>query len=224
MTEQYRIRSYVLRQSRLSAAQKRALTDTLPQWGIPYQSIALNLSETFIRTAPCHLEIGYGNGGNLISMACANPQHNYLGLEVHSPGVGSVLQEINDHGLTNVRLIQYDATQVIEHMLAHESLSSIYIFFPDPWPKKRHKKRRLIQPEFANLLSAKLGSEGLLYLATDCEDYAHHMLSVLSKTPKLINTTIDFSPRATFRSLTRFEQRGLKLGHKIFDLCFKKAP
>ena len=206
----------------MSDAQKRAYEEGLKRWGIPYAPEPLNLATAFGRNAPTVLEIGFGMGRTSAEIAEMQPQNNYLGVEVHTPGVGSLLKEIQARGLTNLRIIQHDAVEVLTHMLADGVLAGIHIYFPDPWPKKRHHKRRLIQPELVALLTQKLASGGYLHCATDWEEYAHQMLEVLGAEPRLKNTAAGFAPRPQWRPITKFEQRGLNLGHGVWDLLFEK--
>jgi tRNA (guanine-N7-)-methyltransferase len=217
-----RIRSYVLRQGRMSDAQRRAYEKGVAHWGIPYFPGQLDLADAFGRAAPTILEIGFGMGRTTAEIAQAHPQNNYLGVEVHTPGVGSLLKEIEGRGLGNTRIIQHDAVEVLTHMLADASLAGINIYFPDPWPKKRHHKRRLIQPGFVALLARKLAHGAYLHCATDWENYALQMLDVLSAETSLQNTADGFAPRPQWRPVTKFEQRGLDLGHGVWDLLFKK--
>ena len=214
------IRSFVLRQGRISDAQRRAHEQGMPRWGIPYRPAPLDLDAAFGRHAPRILEIGCGMGETTAKIAAQHPQNDYLGIEVHTPGVGSLLKEISTRELSNLRVIQHDAVEVLRDMIAPEALSGIHIFFPDPWPKKRQQKRRLIQPEFVALLATRLAPRGYLHCATDWEDYAQQMLAVLSAEPALSNLARDFIPRPTYRPQTRFESRGLKLGHGVRDLLF----
>jgi tRNA (guanine-N7-)-methyltransferase len=216
------IRSFVLRQGRMSNAQKRAHDTLLSRFGIPYAPQALDLAAAFGRSAPTILEIGFGMGETTASIATAHPEMNYLGVEVHSPGVGSLLKQLDERGLSNVRILQHDAMEVVEHMLAPASLDGIFVFFPDPWPKKRHHKRRLVQPAFVRALALRLKPDGVLHLATDWHDYAVQMLEVLRGEALLSNTAIDFAPRPDYRPLTKFEQRGLRLGHGVWDLVFRR--
>jgi tRNA (guanine-N7-)-methyltransferase len=162
-------------------------------------------------------------GAATAAIAQAHPDTDYLGVEVHTPGVGALLKSIGELGLTNLRIIQHDAVEVLEHMLPDASLDGVHIFFPDPWHKKRHHKRRLIQPDFVALLAKKLKPGGYLHLATDWADYARQMLEVLSAHPQLINTAQDYAPRPAYRPLTKFEQRGVRLGHGVWDLIFRRA-
>jgi tRNA (guanine-N7-)-methyltransferase len=217
------IRSYVLRQGRMSVAQKRAYGQLFAQYAVPFSEQPLDLDALFGRHAPTIVEIGFGMGETTAAIAQAHPENNYLGIEVHSPGVGSLLKLIGERALANVRIVQHDAVQVVEHMIAPGTLSGLHIFFPDPWPKKRHHKRRLIQPPFVHLLASSLAPGGYLHLATDWEDYAQQMLDVLNREPLLINTVPDYAPRPDHRPLTKFEQRGRKLGHPVWDLVFRRA-
>jgi len=217
------IRSFVLRQGRVSNAQRRAVETLLPRFGIAYAPALLDLNAAFGRPAPKILEIGFGMGETTAQIALAHPQNDYLGIEVHTPGVGSLLRLIEAHALANVRIIQHDAVEVLSHMIAPESLSAIHIFFPDPWPKKRHHKRRLIQPPLVRLLSSRLLPGGYLHLATDWEDYALQMLEVLSAEAQLVNSGQGFTARPAYRPLTKFETRGLKLGHRVWDLVFRRG-
>jgi tRNA (guanine-N7-)-methyltransferase len=217
------IRSFVLRQGRLTAAQRRARETLLPRWGIPYRPEPLDLEQAFGRAAPKILEIGFGMGEGTAAIAHAHPEQDYVAVEVHTPGVGSLLRRIGEMGLTNVRVIQHDAVEVIENMLSPGALDGVYIFFPDPWPKKRHHKRRLIQPRFASLIAGRLRPDGLLHVATDWEDYARHILATLSAEPLLANTSPGFAPRPDYRPLTRFESRGVRLGHQVRDVIFQRV-
>jgi tRNA (guanine-N7-)-methyltransferase len=216
------IRSYVLRQGRVSAAQRRAVDGLLPAFGIPYAPAICDLDAAFGRQAPRILEIGFGMGETTAEIAAAHPQNDYLGIEVHTPGVGSLLRLIEAQGLTNIRIVQHDAMEVVANMVAPGSLAGIHIFFPDPWPKKRHHKRRLVQPPFVALLASRLQPGGYLHLATDWEEYADQMLAVLSAEPLLQNTVQGFAPRPAHRPLTKFETRGLKLGHAVRDVVFTR--
>jgi len=223
-SEQHRpIRSFVLRQGRMSNAQTRALETLLPRWGIPYQEELLDLNTIFGRAAPKILEIGFGMGDSTAAIAAAHPQNDYLGIEVHGPGVGSLLNQIEALGLTNLRVIQHDAVEVLKHMVAPASLDGVHIFFPDPWHKKKHHKRRLIQPERVALLCEKLKDSGYLHAATDWQEYAEHILAVLSAEPRLANTAADYALKPDYRPLTKFEQRGIKLGHGVWDIVFRRG-
>ncbi len=216
------IRSFVLRQGRVSPAQQRACDTLLPRFGIPYAAETLDLVNAFGRAAPKILEIGFGMGETTATIARAQPQNDYLAIEVHTPGVGSLLKQIGEQGLGNVRIIRHDAVEVLRDMLADETLDGAHIFFPDPWHKARHNKRRLIQPPFVAQLAKKLKPGGYLHVATDWQDYAGQALAVLSAEPLLQNTAPDYAPRPAYRPLTKFEQRGLRLGHGVWDLVFRR--
>jgi tRNA (guanine-N7-)-methyltransferase len=216
------IRSYVLRQGRVSNAQRRAHDSLLPVHGIPYTASPLDLDAIFGRSAPRVLEIGFGMGETTAEIAEAHAEQDFIAIEVHTPGVGSLLKLIDERSLANVRIIQHDAVEVLEHMIGAATLSGIHVFFPDPWPKKRHHKRRLIQPPLVSLLASRLKAGAYLHLATDWEDYAVQMLEVLRAQPALENTAGDFAARPETRPLTKFEQRGLRLGHRVWDLVFRR--
>ena len=217
------IRSFVLRQGRLTGAQERAVETLLPVYGIPFASSPLDLDLAFGRAAPKILEIGFGMGGATAQIAQANPDKDYLGIEVHTPGVGNLLKLMEEQGLTNLRVIQHDAVEVLREMIADASLDGVHIFFPDPWPKKRHHKRRLLQAGFVALLCQKLKPGGYLHFATDWEEYAQWTLEVLRGEPGLANTADGYAPRPEYRPLTKFEQRGLNLGHGVWDLIFRRV-
>ena len=217
-----RIRSYVLRAGRVGSGQARALAEIGPQYMLPYQPAMLDLDAVFGRQAPRFLEIGFGMGEGLAETAAAHPENDYLGVEVHTPGVGALLKQIGERGLTNVRIIQHDAVEVLTNMLAPDSLSGVHIFFPDPWHKKRHHKRRLIQSPLVRLLASRIRHGGYIHLATDWQDYAEQMLAVLTAEPLLQNTVTDYAPRPDTRPLTKFEQRGIRLGHAVWDLVFRR--
>jgi tRNA (guanine-N7-)-methyltransferase len=216
------VRSFVLRQSRISPGQKRACEELMPIYGIPYRPSVLQLTEAFGRSAPHVLEIGSGMGVTTAAIAASQPETDFVAVEVHAPGVGNLLKLVQEHGLTNLRIIQHDATEVVRDMIAQRTLAGVHVFFPDPWPKKRHHKRRLIQPQFVALLASRLAPGGYLHLATDWEDYAEQMLAVLSGDPLLANTADGFSPRPDYRPLTKFEERGLRLGHGVWDIVFRR--
>jgi tRNA (guanine-N7-)-methyltransferase len=216
------IRSFVLRQGRLTPAQQRAVETLLPVYGVSYAAESLDLEHAFGRQAPKILEIGFGMGAATAQIAAANPDKDYLGIEVHTPGVGNLLKLMEEQELTNLRVIQHDAVEVLRHMITDASLDGVHIFFPDPWPKKRHHKRRLLQAEFVALLCSKLKPGGYLHFATDWEEYAQWTLEVLRAEPKLANTVADYAPRPEYRPLTKFEQRGLNLGHGVWDLIFTR--
>ena len=214
------IRSFVLRTGRLGTGQLKALDELGPRFVLPYQSAPLDLAATFGREAPKVLEIGFGMGQATAEIARNHPEIDYLGVEVHIPGVGALLKLIGEQDLANLRLIQHDAVEVLRHMIPEAGLDGIHIFFPDPWHKKRHHKRRLIQPAFAELLASRLKTGGYLHLATDWQDYAEQMLAVLAANPHLRNSSDGYAPRPEYRPLTKFEQRGLRLGHGVWDLVF----
>ena len=223
MTTQHRpIRSFVLRQGRVSNAQQRSFDTLMPVFGIPYAESTIDLTQVFGRATPKILEIGFGMGEPTAHIAQHHPENDYIGVEVHFPGVGSLLKQIEELGLTNIRIIQYDAVEVLKNMIAPAVLDGVHIFFPDPWHKKRHNKRRLIQAEFVSLLCDRLKPGGYLHVATDWQDYAEQVLEVLKNEPNLINTADDYSPKPEYRPLTKFEQRGLRLGHGVWDIVFKR--
>jgi tRNA (guanine-N7-)-methyltransferase len=218
------IRSFVTRAGRITAAQERALSDLWPKYGRDFAPGPPDLDTLFTRRAPRTLEIGFGNGENLVALAAAHPERDYLGIEVHRPGVGRALLALEERALTNVRVICHDAVEVLERQLAPGSLDEVLILFPDPWPKKRHHKRRLIQAPFVGLLARVLAAGGTLHLATDWEPYAREMLAVLGTAVELTNLAPGggFSPRPPERPPTRFERRGVRLGHEVWDLSFRK--
>lgn len=218
------IRSYVLRQGRVSNAQRRAHDTLLPRYGLAFQEKTIDPDAAFGRQAPLILEIGCGMGETTAAVAAANPGNDYLGIEVHTPGVGSLLKQIDALGLTNVRVIQHDAVEVLRAMIAPANLAGMHIFFPDPWPKKRHHKRRLIQPAFVALAASRLQPGGYLHAATDWQEYAEQILAVLGAEPALENTAADYAERPAYRPQTKFETRGLKLGHGVWDIVFRKRP
>ena len=218
-----RIRSYVLRAGRVGPGQARALAEIGPQFVLPYKPELLDLDAVFGRAAPRILEIGFGMGEGLAEIAAAHPENDYLGVEVHTPGVGALLKQIGERGLTNVRVIQHDAVEVLTGMLAPDSLDGVHVFFPDPWHKKRHHKRRLIQPALVQLLASRIRPCGYIHLATDWQEYAEQMLAVLAAEQLLKNTVSDYAPRPDTRPLTKFEQRGIRLGHGVWDLVFRRT-
>jgi tRNA (guanine-N7-)-methyltransferase len=217
------IRSFVLRAGRMGSGQTRALAELGPRYVMPYQPEPIDFDVTFGRVAPRIVEIGFGMGQATATIADAHRDTDYLGIEVHTPGVGALLKQIGELELGNLRIVLHDAVEVFRHMLTDASLDGIHIFFPDPWHKKRHNKRRLIQPAFVELLTNKLKPGGYLHLATDWQDYAEQMLAVLGQYPRLTNTAPDYAPRPEYRPLTKFEQRGLRLGHGVWDLVFRRA-
>lgn len=216
------IRSFVLRQGHLSTGQQRAMDEGMPRWGIEYRPERIDLEQAFGRAAPKILEIGFGMGGATAEIAAANPDQDYLGVEVHSPGVGNLCKLIAEKELSNLRIIRHDAVEVLDHMLADGSLDGVHIFFPDPWHKKRHNKRRLIQAPLVEKLITKLKLGGYLHAATDWEDYALQIMDVFSSQPQLVNTADGYAPRPDYRPLTKFEARGIKLGHGVWDVIFRR--
>ena len=233
------IRSYVLRQGRVSPAQQRAVDTLLPRFGIPYSAQPLNLDQAFGRAAPRILEIGFGMGDSTATIALAHPENDYLALEVHTPGVGNLLKLIEAQKISNIRIIQHDAVEVLRDMIADATLDGAHIFFPDPWHKARHNKRRLIQTPFIAQLVQKLKPGGYIHVATDWQDYAEQVMAVLGAEPLLENTAEDYAPKAgnslssreiekltpprpSYRPLTKFEQRGIKLGHGVWDMVFSR--
>ncbi|WP_394779114.1 tRNA (guanosine(46)-N7)-methyltransferase TrmB [Undibacterium sp.] len=219
---EHRIRSFVTRAGRLSIAQGRAIETLGPQFCIPYQKEALDLAAPFGRTAPTILEIGFGMGETTAKIAGGMQDKNFIGVEVHTPGVGSLLKLIDENGLQNLRLIQHDAFEVLTHMIAPASLAGVHVFFPDPWHKARHNKRRLIQGPLVALLASRIAPGGYLHCATDWEEYAQQMLEVLGAEPALQNTAEGYAARPDYRPVTKFENRGLRLGHGVWDLVFSK--
>ncbi len=209
------IRSYVLRQGRTTPSQQRALNELLPRFGISFSDSFLNLEKAFQRTAPVVLEIGSGMGETTAAIAQSNPDTDYLAVEVHGPGVGSLLKKIEALGLRNLRVIRHDAVEVLEKMIPDASLAGLHLFFPDPWPKKRHHKRRLVQPHFATLAARKLGPGGYIHAATDWPEYADQMDAVFSAEPLLKKAN-----QAKTRPVTKFERRGIGLGNPMRDLLF----
>ncbi|MGQ0524529.1 MAG: tRNA (guanosine(46)-N7)-methyltransferase TrmB [Betaproteobacteria bacterium] len=216
------IRSYVLRQGRVSKAQRRAHAALLPAYGIAFANGIVDLDAAFGRRAPKILEIGFGMGESTAAIAAEHTENDYLAIEVHTPGVGSLLKQIAERALRNVRVIQHDAVEVLQHMIAPRSLDGIHIFFPDPWPKKRHHKRRLIQPPLVRLLTARMKPGAYLHVATDWEDYEEHILATLSAERGLQNTVERYAARPPYRPQTKFESRGLKLGHAVWDIVFRR--
>lgn len=215
------IKSFVLRQGHFSPSQQKAIEKGMPIWGIDYQPQQINFDQIFNRSAPRILEIGFGMGAATAHIAENHPDKDYLGIEVHGPGVGNLLKLISEKNITNLRIIRHDATEVLQHMIEDDSLDGIHIFFPDPWPKKRHHKRRLIQSALINLIATKLKPGGYLHCATDWEDYAVHILDTLNACPLLINNVASgYAEKPPYRPQTKFEARGLKLGHEIRDIIF----
>jgi len=220
-----RIRSYVLREGRLTAGQQRAFTTLWPRWGLEYGPSPLDYGALFGNCQPVFLEIGFGNGEVLAEMARRHPGHNYLGIEVHRPGVGHLLMRLEEYGCDNVRLIRHDAVEVVRSMLPSAALNGVYLLFPDPWHKKRHHKRRIVQRAFIAELARVIRPGGFLHLATDWQDYAEHMLVTLEADHEQFSNQAgpgNYSPRPVDRPSTKFEQRGERLGHDVWDLVFTR--
>lgn len=216
------VRSFVLRQGRMTPAQQRYRDQMLPEIGIAYAAAPLDLEAAFGRSAPRIVEIGFGMGETTASIAATRPECDFLAIEVHGPGVGNLCKRIAEDGLRNLRIIQHDAVEVLRDMIGIGELAGAHIFFPDPWHKKRHHKRRIVQPGFVALLAQRLAPGGYLHCATDWEEYAQWMLEVLSGEPLLENTVEGFAPRPQHRPLTKFESRGIRLGHGVRDLMFRR--
>ena len=219
------IRSFVMRTGRMTAGQTRALEELWPRYGVEFSPVTLSLDTLFGRAAPRTLEIGFGNGEHLAALATAHPERDYFGIEVHRPGVGHLLLLAATNNLTNVRTSSHDAVEVLREQIGEGSLDEVLVLFPDPWHKKRHHKRRLIQPPFVELIASRLRQGGVLRLATDWEEYALQMLEVLSAAKTLfanLSPTGDWMPRPDERAPTRFEKRGARLGHGVWDLAFTR--
>ncbi|MEO8739690.1 MAG: tRNA (guanosine(46)-N7)-methyltransferase TrmB [Casimicrobiaceae bacterium] len=216
------IRSFVLRQGRFSPAQRDAYDTLLPRYGVEFSRAPLDLDRTFGRANAKILEIGFGMGETTAAIAAVQSERDFLALDVHAPGVGGLLKLLDARGLTNVRILRHDAVEVVERMIRPATLSGVHVFFPDPWPKKRHHKRRLLQPGFVHELALRLAPGGYLHAATDWEDYALEILATLRAEPLLDNSAEDFAPRPEYRPLTKFERRGMALGHGVWDLIFRR--
>ncbi len=222
------IRSYVLRAGRTGPGQQRALAELGPRFVLPFQATPLDLKATFRRTAPVVLEIGFGMGDASALFAAAHPERDLLGVEVHPPGVGALLKRIGELGLSNVRIVQHDAVDVLQQMIAPASLAAVHVWFPDPWHKARHHKRRLIKPPFVDLLVSRLEPGGTVHCATDWQPYAEQMLEVLSAAAGLANSATGgavggYAPQPAWRPGTKFEARGRRLGHGVWDLIFTRT-
>ena len=218
-----RIRSFIRRQGRVTPGQQLALDNCWVKYCLD-PKVDYDFSKVFGRDAPLVVEIGFGNGESLAKMAAANPDTDYIGIEVHRPGVGHLMLLLDQQGLSNVRIYSHDAIEIIEHKIADNSLAGLHLFFPDPWPKKKHHKRRIVRPDFVELLVRKLKAGGYFHAATDWQNYAEAMLAILSAVPRLnnISPTGDYCERPEYRPLTKFEQRGIRLGHGVWDLIFRK--
>lgn len=217
------IRSFVVRAGRQSARQTRGLTEGFARHGIAYHAAPLDVAATFARNAPAVMEIGFGMGVTTLLIASAQPETNFIAVEVHPPGIGNLCNLLDEQALTNVRVIDHDAVDVLTHMIAPGSLAGVHIYFPDPWHKARHNKRRLIKPPLVALIASRLAAGGYLHLATDWVPYAEQMLEVLSAEPLFVNTADGYAPRPAWRPETKFELRGLKLGHEVRDLLFRRV-
>lgn len=219
-----RVRSFICRQGRLTKGQQHALVALWPAIGADYQVQFLDLDALFGHPAPVTLEIGFGMGASLVTMAEAHPEQNFLGVEVYLPGIGACLARAQKAGVHNLRVMCHDAFEVLQNMISDCSLALVQLFFPDPWHKARHNKRRIVQPSFVTLVGRKLSAEGIFHIATDWQPYAEHMLAVISSVPLFHNLSPagNYVPRPVSRPLTKFEQRGQRLGHGIWDLMFEK--
>ena len=216
------IKSYVRHAGRMSSAQQNYYAEMMPKIGIPYAAQQIELVTVYGRNAPKILEIGTGMGETTAKIADAHRDNDYLGVEVHVPGIGALCKQIAERELSNLRICAHDAVEVVRDMLPEASLDGVHVFFPDPWHKARHNKRRLIQPPFVALLASRLKPGGYFHCATDWEEYAHQMLEVLSAEPTLVNSSAGFAPRPDYRPLTKFENRGLRLGHGVWDVIFHR--
>ena len=218
------IRSFAMRRGHVTAAQKRAFDEVLPRVSIPYAAAPLDLEAAFSRRAPCVLEIGFGMGDATARIAASRPDVNFLGVEVFAAGVGALCKRIDEMALANIRIIQHDAVEVVRDMLADATLAGVHIYFPDPWPKARHHKRRLVNPAFVSLIAPRIAPGGYLHCATDWEHYAQQMLEVLGAQPLLVNLHAGFAPGQSNplveRPTTKFHARGARLGHGVWDLVF----
>lgn len=220
-----RVRSFVRREGRMTTSQERALEQLWPIFGVEPTAVTADLNALFTQAGPVYLEVGFGMGDSLLAMAQRYPERNYLGIEVHRPGVGRLLNLISQYEVKNLRVMTTDAVEVLSKYIADCSLDGFYLFFPDPWPKKRHHKRRILQPQFAQLITRKLKVGGIFHMATDWEHYAHWSMEILKNTPGLINTALDggFAPDQGDRPPTKFERRGVKLGHGVWDLILRRC-
>ena len=219
-----KVKSFVKREGRLTKAQEKALEDYWPTKGIDYAEAPLSLSEIFGRSAPVVVEIGFGMGKSLVEMAANAPEKDFIGIEVHRPGVGACLAEASEQGVENLRVMDHDAVEVLKNMIPDGSLSRLQLFFPDPWHKKRHHKRRIVQPEFAQAIRRKLSLGGTFHMATDWENYAEHMMEVMSVADGFRNSAGEgeYSPQPDWRPVTKFQKRGEKLGHGVWDMIFER--
>jgi len=217
------IRSFVLRSGRLTSSQEAAITSQWTVFGIDKGETTLNFTEMFGNTAPVTLEIGYGMGGSLAEMAIADPQRNFIGIEVHAPGIGNLLKLIQEKGIRNLRLLDDDAVEILKNRISDHSLERVHLYFPDPWHKKKHHKRRILKEDFVNLLANKLQESGTFHMATDWQDYAEQMEKVMEENTHFSSISdTPYIQRPDFRPVTKFEKRGLRLGHGVWDLIYKK--
>ena len=217
------IRSYILRQGRITPAQTKAIQENLKKHAIVFENQPINFNDVFQNgSGELVLEIGFGMGTSTAEIAKANPKKNYIAIEVHSPGVGNLLKLIQENDISNLKIIQHDAVEVLNTMIKNDSLDGIHIFFPDPWPKKRHHKRRLIQDSFLKLMAQKIKQSGYLHIATDWEDYALWIIDLLDKETLLQKTSEDFFRKPDYRPLTKYENRGIKLGYKVWDMIYRR--
>ncbi|WP_444996781.1 tRNA (guanosine(46)-N7)-methyltransferase TrmB [Aliikangiella sp. IMCC44359] len=219
-----KIRSFVRREGRMTAGQTLAYESMMPDYGFEFNKQLLNFEKLFGNNNPVTLEIGFGMGASLAEQAANYPELNFIGIEVHRPGVGSLLARMKEREVTNIRVISYDAIDVLEHMIEDNSLAKLQLFFPDPWHKTRHHKRRIVKSEFARQVHQKLQDNGVLHMATDWENYAQHMLAVMQQEAGWTNlsATDDYVPKPDDRPVTKFQKRGERLGHGVWDLMFKK--
>ncbi len=219
-----KVRSFVLREGRMTKGQQRAMDELFPKWGVKFEQQLIDMIALFGNDHPVVLEIGFGMGRSLAEQAQNNPQLNYLGIEVHKPGVGACLLLAEEYGLENLRVLNHDAVEVIEHMLGDDALYGLQVYFPDPWHKKKHHKRRIISPQFIERVTPKIQTQGFIHLATDWENYAEHMLQVMNDQRGWNSQSDDktYVPRPDSRPLTKFEQRGHRLGHGVWDLYYLK--
>lgn len=219
------IKSYVVRSGRMTPGQEKAFAESWSRYGVEANGQILDFEQLFGRQAPVILEIGFGMGDSLIEMASRYPENNYLGIEVHKPGVGRLLGNISERALTNLMVMQFDAVEVLKKQIPDAALSAVYLFFPDPWHKKRHHKRRIVQDDFVQLIKQKLANQGHFHMATDWEHYACQMLETMKKAQGFKNTARDgeYIPRPDYRPITKFERRGERLGHGVWDIMFEKT-
>ncbi len=219
------IKSFVIRSGRMTPGQEKAYEELWAHYGVEADKQLIDFTQLFNRQAPVIVEIGFGMGDSLLKMAQNHPENNYLGIEVHKPGVGRLLANISEHSLGNLKLMKFDAVEVLKNQIADNSLSAVYLFFPDPWHKTRHQKRRIVQDDFIQLIRKKLAPHGQFHMATDWEHYAKQMLKTMQQAPGFINCAADndYIPRPEHRPITKFERRGARLGHGVWDILFKKT-